>query len=617
MGDTIPIEVDAEAWRAEPGPILLLAGPGTGNTHQLARRAKYLVQDRRVSPEAITVITFTREAAENMRRRMADEENPDVYLPPESRPDRITTMHSLGLDIVRTHCGLLALPDKFHVLTDSKLRAVLFRDAAFLAGYGEREAEEADRLRRQSVLPPAGSSLEKIIERYEGILRACGAVDYDDQITLACRLLLEQSEVRAKYVASAQHLLVDEYQDINAGQRQLIELLSKGSRQGLFAVGDDDQSIYGFRGGNPQFIRKFHHEFGGEARVLCLVESRRCTDMVIYAGLSVVKTFDPNCVDKPAPTFSEKKQHGVKVQVHDVPSDDREAEMIGNLTRKALPKNTVLILIPARQYAAKLRRALRKRGIAYTHPLSLDDSGFLILHLIYTWTQNPHDNFALRHCIEALCQSGAVRIPSKNVKKPELKEKRTALLKQIAGLWEVAIEKGVPLWTAVETAAQSGLTLLGELHSKLNDLRSVQADDVSGFLKITTEHLRPWHSRDQLMEELGAWVDELRTHAQHSEGGVRIMTLQAAKGLEANVVCVVGLTERILPRGNAEEEEIAEFARLTYVSMTRAITELHLFHARKRDASITYLKDSFNLKPSRFVEVISPAHKEKHYVPPG
>ena len=198
MTDPMQIEINAEAWRAEPGPILLLAGPGTGKTQQLALRIKYLVEDKHVSPDAITVITFTKEAAQNMRRRIADEEKPDVYLPIEARPERIMTMHSLGLEIVRAHADLLGMPQRFRVLTESRLRPLLFRDAALIAGYGEEEAAESNRLRQNSAKLPSGSPIEKITKGYESILRACGSIDYDDQILLASHLLSEKGEIQAK-----------------------------------------------------------------------------------------------------------------------------------------------------------------------------------------------------------------------------------------------------------------------------------------------------------------------------------------------------------------------------------------------------------------------------------
>jgi DNA helicase-2/ATP-dependent DNA helicase PcrA len=594
LADTIQLRVDQDAWRAEPGPILLLAGPGTGKTHQLGLRIKFLVQEKHASPEAITVITFTKEAADNMRRRIADEDKPDVYLPPESRPGRIMTMHSLGLEIVRDHRDSLGLPEDFLIVTDSKLRSLLFRDAAFLAGHGEHEADDANRARQKNIPLEAGSVLSEIIKRYESILRACHAIDYDDQILLACRLLSKHPEILAKYAPATQHLLIDEYQDINPGQRELIELLSKGSRAGLFVVGDDDQSIYQFRGGDPRFIREFHREFGKPAKTLCLVESRRCPDTVVCAGLDVLKGFDKNRVVKPDPTYPESKKQGIKVQEHNAPSDDEEAEIIARLTRKALPKRSVLILVPTKLYAEKIKRALRMRRITYTHPPNLDDSGFLVLQRVQEWTQHQDDSLALRMCIEALCDGGRMGVPSRLSRNAETKGKRTAILCEIAGLWKEVVGRGVTLWTALESTAKSGGDL-SNIYKTLEALRSVNDKDVSGFLKIASENMRPWANREEFMEEINAWLEELRTHSQHVERGVRIMTLQSAKGLEAEVVFVIGLNEGIIPRYGLGEEELAESARLTYVSMTRAMTELHLFHARKRDASVTYLKGNIRV----------------------
>src|SRR2546422_6751002 len=119
-------KIDDEAWRREPGPILLIAGPGTGKTHQLALRIKDLVENKNVPPASITIITFTKDAADNMRHRIADEEKCDVYISPERRPGRIATMHSLGLEIIRANREKLGLPEDFQVITDSRLRKVLF-----------------------------------------------------------------------------------------------------------------------------------------------------------------------------------------------------------------------------------------------------------------------------------------------------------------------------------------------------------------------------------------------------------------------------------------------------------------------------------------------------------
>jgi DNA helicase II / ATP-dependent DNA helicase PcrA len=593
---------------------LLLAGPGTGKTHQLALRIKFLVEKRRIPADAIAVITFTRESAQNMRRRISDEQKGDVFIRSELRPQRIMTMHGLGLEIIRAHAEMLRLPEDFNVMTDSRLQSHLFRDAGLLSGLGEIKALEAARYRQRSKRVERGTDAARIISSYETILRACKVIDYDDQIRLACYLFSQRPEIREKYKA-LQHILVDEYQDINADQRRLIEHLAVHSRSGVFAVGDDDQSICDFRGSNPKYIREFKKEFGGDAKILCLDESRRCPETIIRAALRVLETFDHVRIAKPDPKFSEKKKGGYKVLVHSVPSDDDEADIIARLTAKALPKNRVLILVPAKQYAEKIKHALRRRKISYTHPPNLEETGLLLLREVYEWARVPEHSLALRRCIEAVCQSGTINIPSARVRKQEQKDRRAECLKQIAVLWEAVIKDGVPLWDVLKAAAGTGNAFLAEVYNKLNLVRESVGSDIGSFLKAVGDSVQPWQTTEDLVEEVDAWISELRGHAQQSEGEVRIMTLQAAKGLETEVVFVVGLNDGIFPRADCDEDQIAESARLFYVSMTRAITELHLFHARKRDGSITYLQESFALKPSRFLNAIDKPHKEEKYYP--
>jgi DNA helicase II / ATP-dependent DNA helicase PcrA len=614
--EQIQLKVDDSPWNKDTGPILVLAGPGTGKTHQLAFRIKNLVEKKGVKPEAITVITFTKEAAENMRRRISDEEKKDVFIDPDKRPECITTMHSLGLGIIRSCPEKHGLPEDFQVMTDSRLRRVLFRDAALLCGYGETEAKQADMARQQATTVSPGDTAAKIIKLYEVILRASKAIDYDDQILLACEVLANDSVARDKYMATCQHLLIDEYQDINPPQKRFISLLSKSHPNGLFVVGDDDQSIYTFRGGTPRYVREFHEEYRSHpgAQVLCLVESRRWPDTVLNAALSVVRKFDANRVQKPDPTFPKVKQGGTPVQVHDVATDDGEANIMCTIAQRNLPKRSVLFLIPAKQYADKIKRELRKRRIAYTHPPSLDDSGFVLLETTYSWLQNPEDNFSFRLCVEALCNSGELEIPSERSRSSESRALRCKNLASIAGLWTDLNEgRNATLCEALESRAKGEGGMLHEIYKRMDALRQAAPAKVETFLSAAAKYLRPWRNQESLMKEVGIWLEELRTHGRHAEGAVKIMTLQAAKGLEADIVCVAGLNEGILPRGRATSQELEETARLIYVSMTRAKQELHLFHARKRDASVTYLKESFALRPSSLLSAIEKKDQDSRY----
>jgi len=605
-------EIAEDAWRREPGPILLLAGPGTGKTHQLALRIRYLVEERAVSPETISVITFTREAAENMRRRIADQEKPDVFITPEKRPSRILTMHSIGLEIVRSNNALLGLPADFQVVTNAALRRVIFRDAAMLAGLGEIEGREADWVRQQGVVPSPESAVAAVIAIYERILRANHAIDYDDQIKLACQVLEKNAEVHAMFSSAAKHLLIDEYQDINYEQRKMIDLLSKDHPSGVFAVGDDDQSIYSFRGGSPKYIRQFREEFGGTSKVLTLAKSRRCPENVVMAGLSVVKRFDPKRLPKPNPVFASGTQDSPKVMVHDMATDEQEAQVISRLVSRMVPKKSVLILVPAKQYANAIKRELRARRIAYDHPLALDESGFVLIEMLHEWIQQPERNFPLRLSIEAICESGTLGIPNKRARTEENRKKRHEKLVEIAGLWNDVLTGSSSLWDALGKRIEEN-SLYRSLQEKLDALVRIDAKNVGEFLRLVAVEVKPWGTTNELIREVRGWLEELRTHQQIAEGGVRIMTLQAAKGLEADIVCVVGLNEGIIPRIDSTGDAVAETARLTYVSMTRAKAELHLFHARKRDASVTYLKESYQLKPSRFLEAVEAKHKTNTY----
>ena len=238
------------------GPILLLAGPGTGKTHKLAERIKYLVEDAGISPDRITVLTFTNQAAINMRRRLSNVEKRNLYLPGAQHPKRISTLHSLGHTVITDCSQKLKLPRKVAIVKD-RIREIIVRDAAQLSGFTSEAADAVVQCRQFGNCQPGREDNCEICYKYREITLACGAVDHDDQILLAYQLLSEDNALLNEYQSEATHLLIDEYQDINPGQFRLIKLLSGGQEEGLFVVGDDDQSIYSWRGGSPEFIRNF------------------------------------------------------------------------------------------------------------------------------------------------------------------------------------------------------------------------------------------------------------------------------------------------------------------------------------------------------------------------
>lgn len=247
----------------KPGPLLFLAGPGTGKTYRLAKRIKYLVETKGVPPEEITVITFTAAAARNMRQRISDAEKPELFLPFKQQPKCIRTMHSLGYGILKEDPNSPGFKEAA-VLDSLAVQTILMEDAAQLGGYMRGDAPLAGDCRRCGNCTPCDCAKCKICEQYRNILQACRAIDYDDQILMACKVLRQNPDLLARYRQSCRHLLIDEYQDINAAQFELIKMLCEGQEEGLFVVGDDDQSIYSWRGGSPEFIRRFQRDFGGK-----------------------------------------------------------------------------------------------------------------------------------------------------------------------------------------------------------------------------------------------------------------------------------------------------------------------------------------------------------------
>lgn len=570
------------------GPVLLLAGPGTGKTHQLALRIKFLVEEKNVAPGQISVITFTAAAAANMRARISDATRPELFLDSARQPGRICTMHSLGLSIIRENAGLLSLPDLPSVVHSDFARSILLGDAAQLAGYGRDAARDTAKCRQYGDCRRDGSPKCTICDSYRQILTACRAIDYDDQILLACRLLGEQSGLAVKYRAQSLHLLVDEYQDINAGQFELIKALGEGQTKGLFVVGDDDQSIYSWRGGSPEFIRNFKKHFGTAAQVLPLRTSRRCHRNILEGALAVVKGYDKHRLDKGK--IRHVSPDGPLLHVHSVASEKAEAAVVRRVITDALPSREVLVLVPTRRHATLITEQLRRARVAYIAPEPPPGMGLPLLERLAAWLRDEKDNLALRECIEAIAGSSTSPIPSKRVKKAEKREQREENYREIGQLWGAVLKNRRSLWAvlAATEGAQEGITAF--VRRQCTDLRQCYAEGhVADLLQHAAQSLEPWKKADALLEEVETWVARFaRSSDAGSEAQVRVMTFQGAKGLEADVVCVVGLEEGTLPRDGASCEELAEQSRLMYVSMTRARTDLHLFHARTRSGAVSF-----------------------------
>ncbi|HUW13435.1 MAG TPA: ATP-dependent helicase, partial [Anaerolineae bacterium] len=442
-----------DAARIWPGPVLLLAGPGTGKTYQLARRVKWLVEEREVLPEHITVITFTDEAMRKMRERLTDPEKSEVYVPLARQPSRMSTMHSLGFHIVREHSELLGFTDHPTVLSRHVVTLIL-GDAAQLLGLPRDVGEDkAGKCRSMGRCDPIAARDEcRVCQRYQQILSGHNMLDYDDQILLACKLLRENDQILALYQEAATHLLVDEYQDINAAQFELISLLARRDPRGLYAAGDDNQSIYGFRGGTPDYIRSFD-EHWPNATTERLGKSRRCPQAVLDVAAAVI-THGCSDVHNDPQLGTNKTEARAPVTVNEVSGQSHEGFLIAQQIAEMRGAREALILIPRSNYAGPIKRALRQFGLPYDCTTGIDKTGLHIMNELARWFAYPQDNFALRVLLERIIANPEVHPDLGKSSQQSLAQWRHDMLAHVSQLWAVAERRRWSLFAVLKNIPQ-------------------------------------------------------------------------------------------------------------------------------------------------------------------
>lgn len=616
-------DIQDEVYKSD-GPVLVLAGPGTGKTHQLALRIKWLTEEKDVDPQSIAVITFTRPAAREMRERISDPDKEQLLVLPDKQPKIIQTMHSLGHQIIIDNGEESKTNGKLQVVRSDTLRNILIADAAQLAGFTREDGKETANCRQFGDCNPTDDRKCKICESYRHILNCCSAIDHDEQILLACKRLEDDKQLLIKYQSYCQHLLVDEYQDINAGQFKLIKLLSEGQRKGLFVVGDDDQSIYSWRGGSPQYIRNFLNDFGEKAQKKALTVSHRCPRHILEGAMSVVASCDKNRLHKE--DFEYKKGDGKLIKIHSVPSDKKEAKAVKSIVNEAVKQSkNVLILFPYKIFSEDIAKELRVARIQYDAQTIIPGEGLPLISILSRWLTNTSDSLAFRECLQSVTRNPDFDIPTEKARKPETRAKRENSFLKISNLWKHVIEKKAnSIWESLEVQKDND-----ELYSKLFlafehlQIHNSQ-EEPAGFAAEIVRTLIPWKKPQDFLNEVELWVQTANTADSTGQGSkVQLMTWQSAKGLGANIVCIVGVEEGTLPKKvKGQVINLAEESRKFLVSLTRASEEVHVFHARKRAQPKVYMqiykkKEKPKIEPSRFINFIPQKHKDIIYRGPS
>ena len=526
-------ELDPEQRRAAgttEGPLIILAGPGTGKTRTLTRRIAHLVRERSVPPGECLAITFTRRAAAEMAKRL------EALVPDVAEDVPVMTFHALGLSILRDHGSRLGLPDPR--IAAHRQRRELLREALSVS---ERQAERLlariSRMKRQgeaSDPDPEDVEVRRALELHDARLRERGEVDFDDLIALPVRLLEEDPDIVAAYRARYRWISVDEYQDIDPLQYRLVKLLAPADGN-LCVIGDPDQAIYGFRGADVRFFQRFQDDFPS-ARTVHLVRNYRSARTIVDASSQMIA---PASL-VPGRRLESRIPGPERLEIHECATERAEAELVVHSIERLVGGSTF--------FSIDSGRVASHEGGA----LSFGD--FAVLY---------RADAQAAALVEALHRSGI----------PFQKRSHQALA-------EVAsVEAVLRAMEASLDSSRDGLAV--HLERAAAEVRETDPG-IDGFLP-PLRSLAERHRNDfpGLLSELALGVDvdfwDPRAEA------VSLLTLHAAKGLEFPVVFIVGCEDGILPlRWAGSAEDPGEERRLFYVGMTRARERLFLSHARRR-----------------------------------
>jgi DNA helicase II / ATP-dependent DNA helicase PcrA len=618
-----------------PGPLLILAGPGTGKTRTLTRRIAVLVAERGVPPEACLALTFTRRAAVEMRERLA------ALLPAQAGRLTITTFHGLGLTILREHAGRAGLDPGFAVADEKTRLAVAVAEAGSMAA-GRRLIAEVGR--------DPGAAGE-----FARLLASRGLVDFDGLITLPLAMLRQDPALVATLAARWQSISVDEYQDTDAGQYALLRLLA-GEGSGLAVIGDPDQAIYGFRGADVGFFLRFGRDFPG-ARTVTLSRNYRSSPVIVAGAMQAVApaTLVPgrrmSAAAGPGPGAAER------ITVHEAASDRAEGAWIAQTIDKLLGGASFHSLDTGRADGhAGGKLALADMAVLYRTDAQAVALCQALTRAGLPFQKRSHDLLGRRAAVpEILREMGNVAGLSAdghgNLSEAGLSTDGHGKRSK-AGLNAGDLEDaGEDRWSAAGQAFPGGAGLgeggtgvaeqlraaVQRLASRPPDARTAGRRTSGGVLSpvdvlAAGEVLVPLARRcggdfERFLTEiaLGAEADALDPRAD----AVSLLTIHAAKGLEFSVVFVAGCERDLLPlwlpgkrpvrarqpagqgegsgdEGSAPGEtgtpDVAEERRLLFVAMTRARTHLFLTCAARRRRHSTVTETG----PSPFLAAIDP-----------
>ena len=611
------------------GPLLILAGAGSGKTRVLTHRIAYLL-GRGVPAGAVLAVTFTNKAAEEMRTRV------ERLVGPEARRIAVGTFHATCARILRLDGMAIGINPKFVIYDTHDQLAAIKRTLENLdlseKNFPPRAVLGSISAAKNALLDPAdyertaadfwAKTVARVYPAYQEILRRCKALDFDDLLLETVRLLETRPEVLRRYQDRWRYILVDEYQDTNHAQYVLVNLLARGHRN-LCVVGDDDQSIYGFRQADIRNILEFERDYP-EAAVIKLEQNYRSTRIILDAANNVIA----HNIGRKVKRLWTENPEGQPVTIHQAFSEREEAafvvDEIQRLSREeGRPAASFALLYRTNAQSRPFEEILIQRGLPYRVIGGLrfyerkevrDVLAYLRL------LENPADVLSFRR---------VANIPRRGIGEATVEKVVEFALARGIDLCAALVAAGeIPGLTAKaregllrfgqilsENTGQEGSVLdltrnllestgyLAELRSELTPEAEARLENIQEFMALTAQF-----GQESDDPSLGAFLEtvSLVADADSYDAGadaVVLMTLHAAKGLEFSVVFLVGMEERIFPHARSiDSGDLEEERRLCYVGLTRAREKLYLTHATTR----TIYGETSPSYPSRFLREIPP-----------
>jgi DNA helicase-2/ATP-dependent DNA helicase PcrA len=618
-----------EAVTTTEGPLLVLAGAGSGKTRVIAHRVAYLLlQD--VEPEQILCVTFTNKAAAEMRERVVALSGPpgvEVF---------VSTFHSFGLWLLGQEHEKAELPKRFAICDAGDQMALVKRcmrevsiddrkfDAHRVLSILSRAKNDG---RKRIAVKPAGQGDDydlvaaEVFPRYQRALRAMRAVDFDDLIVRPVEILDADAAVRKKLHARFRYLLVDEYQDTNVAQLDLLRLLA-GEEKNVCAVGDDDQAIYGWRGAEVKNILRFEKHFPG-AKEVRLEQNYRSTGRILACANAVIAK---NPARKPKALFTEAGP-GEKVQVVALEGEEDEAsfvaEEIARQRGEGRSWSHFAVLYRLNALSRPFEEAFREAGVPYAvhgGPAFFDRSEVRDLLAYLKLCVQPEDDVSLSRIVNvpargigdtsmervhdyAIAQKlpllEAMRAAAKIPDLPRGADERIAAFVTLVEDYRGRFRKGDPAEVAKALVAEVDLYAHARASVQSLEAGARKVEGIDGVLRSLESY-----TKRVAKPSLPAWLHRLALDSREEEdptgeGGITLMTLHAAKGLEFPVVFLVGVEEDYLPCAGikGEARDLEEERRLAYVGITRAREKLYLTRVATRTKRGKLLPRT----PSRFL----------------